>query len=195
MSPSWPSWTICLVARYDSSSTSDQLGDSLTSPNLYSHRLENGSKNFRCGLEADLATTFSVVRMSTEIGFSHMTCLITSQLLFPSPQMLRFAIYAGIARFEWEPTNSKSKARHIRGAWVTVAVEIKTDCAPPFFMQSSGSAKNLTEGGRFSAAHLSAPGFVSHTATRSMRGCSYAKILARRAPSRPRPINASRSRG
>lgn len=61
-------------------------------------------------------------------------------------------------------------------------------------MQSSGSEKCFTLGGRFSFAHSAVPGFVSHAATSSMRGCWKANMFARIAPKRPKPIKQILSR-
>jgi hypothetical protein len=76
-------------------------------------------------LEAALATTSWVVRISTEMGFSHMTCYNIISISSSSDKV-------------HEDTSSKSRARQIRGAWVAVAVEIRTAEAPLFFMHSSG---------------------------------------------------------
>lgn len=47
----------------------------LVSAQMYSHRRQKGTKNLRSGLEAAFAKTSSVVIRSTEMGFSHITCL------------------------------------------------------------------------------------------------------------------------
>lgn len=91
-------------------------------------------------------------------------------------------------------TKPRSSASIISGAWVAVAVDIKTASAPLLRMQSSGSEKCFTVGGRFSFAHSAVPGFVSHAATSSIRGCWKAKMPARIAPKRPKPIKQILSR-
>jgi hypothetical protein len=60
------------------------------------HRRVKGTRNLRSGRDLAFSITVAVVVTSTEIGFSHITC------------------------------KPRSRAWTIRGAWVAVAVQIKT---------------------------------------------------------------------